>query len=101
MIVPASHFLILSAILFTIGAGGVLLRRNVILVLMSVELMLNAVNLSLVTAARAYGALDGQIYVFFVLTVAAAEVAVGLALVVAVFRSLGRTEVDDVSLMHG
>lgn len=101
MSVPVGHFLVLSAILFTIGAGGVLLRRNVMLVLMSVELMLNAVNLSLVASARAYGAIDGQIYVFFVLTVAAAEVAVGLALVVAVFRALGRTEVDDVSLMHG
>ena len=95
------HVLVLSGILFSIGAAGVLMRRNMILVLMSVEMMLNAVNIALVGTSRALGDLDGQLFVFFSLTVAAAEVAVGLALVVAIYRSLGRTDVDDVSAMHG
>ena len=99
-ILPA-HVLVLSAVLFSIGASGVLLRRNAILVLMSVELMLNAVNIALVATARALGDIDGQLFVFFSLSVAAAEVAVGLALVVAIYRSLGRTDVDDVGAMHG
>jgi NADH-quinone oxidoreductase subunit K len=91
----------LAALLFSVGVAGVLLRRNMIIVLMSIELMLNSANITLVTAARALGQVDGQLYVFFSLTVAAAEVAVGLALVVTVYRSLGSTEVDDVSVMHG
>ena len=99
--VSPGHYLALAAILFTLGAAGTILRRNVIIVLMSIELMINAVNLTLVTAARALGDLDGQLYVFFSLTVAAAEVAVALAIVVAIYRSLGRIDVDDVSLMHG
>jgi len=94
-------YLILAAILFTLGVAGAVLRRNVIIVLMSIELMLNSVNLTLVAASRALGNLDGQMAVFFSLTVAAAEVAVGLALVVSVYRSLGRTDVDDVSVLHG
>ncbi len=101
MAVPIGHYFVLAAILFTLGVAGAVLRRNVIIVLMSIELMLNAVNLTLVAAARAMGDIAGQIYVFFSLTVAAAEVAVGLALVVAVYRSLGRTDVDDVSVLHG
>lgn len=98
---PPNAPLMLAAVLFTVGAAGVLLRRNVIIVLMSVELMLNAVNLTLVTIARALATLDGQVFVFFSLTVAAAEVAVGLALVVALHRSLGRTDVDAASSMRG
>jgi len=101
VVIPPGHYLALAAVLFTLGVAGAILRRNLIIVLMSVELMLNAVNLTLATAARALGDLDGQLYVFFSLTVAAAEVAVGLALVVATFRTLGRTDVDDVSVMHG
>ncbi len=93
--------LVLSGILFAIGASGVLLRCNAILVLMSVELMLNAVNIALVSTARALGDLDGQLFVFFSLSIAAAEVAVGLAIVVAIYRSLGRTDVDDIGAMHG
>ena len=81
-----SDYLILSAILFAIGAAGVFLRRNVITMLLSIEIMLNAVNLTFVAFGRALGAADGQIIVFFVITVAAAEAAVGLALVIGLFR---------------
>ena len=101
MSVPVGHVLALGAVLFGLGLAGVVLRRNAILVLMSVELMLNAVNLTWVALAWARRDLDAQIYVFFSLSVAAAEVAVGLALVVAIFRSLGRSDVDDVSMLHG
>jgi NADH-quinone oxidoreductase subunit K len=99
--VPPSQYLALAAALFTMGIAGVVLRRNLIVLLMSVELMLNAVNLTLVALARAFASLDGQVYVFFALTVAAAEVAIGLALVVSIYRALGRTDVDDISVMHG
>lgn len=81
-----NHFLVLSAILFTIGTAGVFLRRNLITILLSVEIMLNAVNLTFVAAGRYLGSVDGQIIVFFVITVAAAEAAVGLAIVIALFR---------------
>ena len=81
-----NDYLILSAILFAIGAGGVLIRRNIITILLSVEIMLNAVNLSFVAFGRALGTADGQIIVFFVMTVAAAEAAVGLAIVIGLFR---------------
>jgi NADH-quinone oxidoreductase subunit K len=101
MTVPAGHFMALAAILFVLGMAGAILRRNALIILMSIELMLNAVNLTFVTVARALGDMHGQLAVFFSLTVAAAEVAVGLALVVAIYRSLGRTDVDDVSVMHG
>jgi NADH-quinone oxidoreductase subunit K len=85
--VPAlNDYLILSAILFAIGTAGVLIRRNIITILLSVEIMLNAVNLSFVAFGRALGTADGQIIVFFVMTVAAAEAAVGLAIVIALFR---------------
>jgi len=84
--IPLTHYLVLSAILFSIGAAGVFLRRNLITILLSIEIMLNAVNLSFVAFGRAAGDLDGQIIVFFVMTVAAAEAAVGLALVIALFR---------------
>jgi NADH-quinone oxidoreductase subunit K len=85
-LIPLSHFLLLSAVLFTIGAAGVFLRRNLITLLLSVEIMLNAVNLTFVAFGRQFGTVDGQIIVFFVMTVAAAEAAVGLALVIALFR---------------
>jgi NADH-quinone oxidoreductase subunit K len=84
--IPLSHYLILSAVLFAIGTAGVFMRRNLITILLSVEIMLNAVNLSFVAFGRAAGDLDGQIITFFVMTVAAAEAAVGLALVIGLFR---------------
>jgi NADH-quinone oxidoreductase subunit K len=83
---PLEHYLILSAVLFAIGTAGIFLRRNLITMLLSVEIMLNAVNLTFVAFGRALGAADGQIIVFFVMTVAAAEAAVGLAIVIALFR---------------
>ena len=86
MEVTLNHYLVLSATLFTIGAAGVFLRRNVITLLLSIEIMLNAVNLTFVAAGRQYAAVDGQVIVFFVMTVAAAEAAVGLALIIALFR---------------
>jgi NADH-quinone oxidoreductase subunit K len=99
--VPTSYYILLSAALFTIGALGVLIRRNAIVVFMSVELMLNAANLALVAFARERMNIDGQVLVFFVITVAAAEVAVGLAVLVAIFRSKQTTDVDDVSSLRG
>jgi NADH-quinone oxidoreductase subunit K len=84
--VPLNHFLILSALLFAIGTAGVFLRRNLITVLLSIEIMLNAVNLTFVAVGLYLGSVDGQIITFFVMTVAAAEAAVGLALIIALFR---------------
>ena len=84
--VPYTHFLVLSGILFAIGTAGVFLRRNLITILLSVEIMLNAVNLSFVAVGRALGQVDGQILPFFVITVAAAEAAVGLAIVIGLYR---------------
>ncbi|XEK82261.1 NADH-quinone oxidoreductase subunit NuoK [Mumia sp. Pv4-285] len=89
----------LSALLFAIGAVGVLVRRNAIVVFMCVELMLNACNLSFVTFARAHGNLDGQVAAFFVMVVAAAEVVVGLAIIVSIFRTRRSASVDDASLL--
>ena len=97
--VPISYYLILSSILFVMGVVGVLTRRNAIIIFMSVELMLNAVNLTLVAFSRYYGKIDGQIFVFMVMTVAAAEVAVGLALIIALFRLKESINVDEVNLM--
>ncbi|RPI31511.1 MAG: NADH-quinone oxidoreductase subunit NuoK [Chloroflexota bacterium] len=99
--VPVSYYVGLSAILFILGALGVLLRRNAILIFMSVELMLNAANLAFVAFARAYGTLNGQIFVFFVITVAAAEAAVGLALIVAIFHSKQSNDVDEINKIKG
>ena len=93
------YYLFLGAILFTIGAVGVLLRRNAILVFMSVELMLNAVNLTLVAFSRQLGTLDGQVMAFFVMVVAAAEVVVGLAIIVSIFRTRRSASVDDANLL--
>ena len=92
-------FLTLSALLFTIGATGVLVRRNAIVVFMSIELMLNACNLALVTFSRVHGTLEGQVAAFFVMVVAAAEVVVGLAIIVAIYRSRRSASVDDASLL--
>lgn len=92
-------FLVLSAILFSVGAVGVLVRRNAIVVFMCVELMLNACNLSFVTFARQHGNLDGQIAAFFVMVVAAAEVVVGLAIIMTIFRTRRSASVDDASLL--
>ena len=99
--VPTTYYVLLSAVLFTIGAVGVLVRRNVIVMFMSVELMLNSANLALVAFSRHWGSVEGQIMTFFVITVAAAEVAVGLALLVGIFRTKRTTNVDDVSTMRG
>jgi NADH-quinone oxidoreductase subunit K len=98
---PVSYYIAVSAILFSIGALGVLIRRNAIIIFMSVELMLNAANLAFVAYARVYEALSGQIFVFFVITVAAAEVAVGLALIVAIFRRKQSIDVDQMSSLKG
>ena len=96
---PLSYYLILSAALFAIGVAGVLLRRNAIVVFMSIELMLNAVNLTFVAFAAQWQNLEGQIFVFFVMVVAAAEVAIGLALMVAIFRLRETVFVDELNLM--
>jgi NADH-quinone oxidoreductase subunit K len=94
-----SYYLVLAALVFTIGALGVLLRRNAIVVFMSVELMLNSVNLTLVTFSRINGTLDGQIMAFFVMVVAAAEVVVGLAIIMSIFRTRRSASVDDANLL--
>ena len=94
-----SNYLYLSGVLLSIGAAGVLLRRNAIVVFMCVELMLNAVNLSFVTFARIHGNLDGQIIAFFVMVVAAAEVVIGLAVIVTIFRARRSISVDDANLL--
>ena len=94
-----TYYLYLSAILFTIGSLGVLLRRNAIVVFMCVELMLNACNLAFVTFSRMTGTLDGQVMAFFVMVVAAAEVVVGLAIIVSVYRTRRSASVDDASLL--
>jgi NADH-quinone oxidoreductase subunit K len=97
--VNPAYYLFLAALLFTVGAVGVLVRRNSIVVFMCVELMLNAVNLTLVTFSRMQGRLDGQVLAFFVMVVAAAEVVVGLAIIVSIFRSRRSASVDDASLL--
>ena len=96
-----NHFIILSAILFSIGSVGVLVHRNPLIMFMSIELMLNAVNLSFVAFSRYLQVLDGQVFVFLILTVAAAEVAVGLAIIVALFRTRESVDVDEVSELKG
>lgn len=98
--VAPGFYLALAGLLFTIGVLGVLVRRNAIVIFMFIELMLNAVNLAFVTFARMHGTLDGQVLVFFVLVVAAAEVVVGLAIIVAIFRRRASANVDDVNLLR-
>jgi NADH-quinone oxidoreductase subunit K len=99
--VPVNLYIGLSAILFVLGAMGVLLRKNLIVMFMSVELMLNAANLAFVAYARHYLSMDGQVFVFFVIAVAAAEVAVGLSMVVAIYRSRQTINVDELSTLKG
>ena len=99
MPVPISYYLLLGAILFTIGVAGVLTRRNAIVIFMCIELMLNAVNLTFVAFARQLGQGDGQVFVFFVMAVAAAEVAVGLAIIISVFRNRETVNVAEVNLL--
>jgi NADH-quinone oxidoreductase subunit K len=99
--VSTSYFVLLSAALFVVGVLGVLLRRNALVVFMSIELMLNAANLALVAFAQRWASVDGQLIVFFVITVAAAEVAVGLALLVAIFRTKRTTNIDEISTLKG
>jgi NADH-quinone oxidoreductase subunit K len=98
---PVSAYLIVSALLFTIGAIGVLVRRNPLVMFMSIELMLNAVNLSLMAFAHFLNSVDGWMFVFLVLVVAAAEVVVGLALIVSIFRSRHDIDVDDLTMLKG
>jgi len=98
--IPLSHTLILSAILFSIGVLGVFIRRNAIVIFMCIELMLNAVNLTFIAISRSLNSLDGQIIVFFVMTVAAAEAAIGLAIILALFRNRETVNVDEVNLMR-
>ena len=97
--VPLSWYLILSAILFALGVAGFILRRNIITVFMSIELMLNAVNLSFVTFSYEFKQVDGHIYSFFVMVVAAAEAAVGLAIILTVFKNRSTLMIDDVNSM--
>jgi NADH-quinone oxidoreductase subunit K len=99
--IPLYYYIILSAVLFTIGAICVLIRRNAIVIFMGIELMLNAANLAFVAYANQYQTFSGQIFVFFVMTVAAAEVAVGLALIVTIFRSKQSVDVDQLNSLKG
>ena len=99
--IPLSAYQLVAALLFTVGIVGVLVRRSALVIFMSIELMLNAVNLSFVAFSKANGQMDGQIFVFFVMSVAAAEVAVGLAILVAIFRNRETANVDDVHLLKG
>ncbi len=99
--VPTEAYVMLSMVLFVLGAMGVLLRRNAILLFMSVELMLNAANLALVAFSRQWKQVDGHVFTFFVITVAAAEVGVGLALIVAIFRTKQSINIDDLHQMEG
>ncbi len=99
--VPIEYFVLLSAVLFIMGVLGVLVRRNAIMIFMSIELMLNSANLALVAFARQWANVGGQLMVFFVITVAAAEVAVGLALIVAIFKTKKSIDIDELHAMEG
>jgi len=99
--VSINYYLALAVILFVIGALGVLIRRNAIVIFMSIELMLNAANLAFVAFARYWQSMSGQIFVFFIMTVAAAEVAIGLALIVTIFRTKASIDVDQISTLKG
>jgi len=100
-VVPLSYYLGVSALMFILGALGVLIRRNPLVIFMSIELMLNAANLAFLAFSRSFNVLTGQIFVFFVMTVAAAEVAVGLALIVIIFRTKHNIDVDIMSSLKG
>ena len=97
--VPLSHYLMLSALLFSLGVVGVLIRRNAIVVFMCIEMMLNAVNLSFVAMARNLSSLDGQVIVLFVMCVAAAEAAVGLAIIISIFRTRETINIDEINIL--
>ncbi len=99
--VPIEYYVILSAVLFILGVLGVLVRRNAIMIFMSVELMLNAANLALAAFSRQWGNVGGQLIVFFVITIAAAEVAIGLALIVAIFKTKKSIDIDELNSMQG
>lgn len=99
--VPLEYYLILSAVLFSLGVLGVIIRRNAIVLFLCIELMLNAVNLTLIAFSRYLNSVDGQVFVFLVMTVAAAEVAVGLGIIVSIFRGKPTTNVDDINLLKG
>jgi NADH-quinone oxidoreductase subunit K len=99
--VPTAYYLVLSAIIFVIGALGVLIRRNVLIIFMSVEMMLNAVNLTFVALARQFLQLNGQVFVLMAMVVAATEVAVGLAIVMSVMAHRDTTNIDDINLLKG
>ena len=101
MSTPIDYYLVLGAILFTIGTAGVLTRRNPLVVLMSVELMLNAVNLTLIAFSQLWGGVQGQVIALFVLVVAAGEVVIGLAIIVTIFRARASVDVDEVHSLHG
>jgi NADH-quinone oxidoreductase subunit K len=98
-VIPLAHILAVSVILFTLGVAGFLIRRNIVTVFMCIELMLNAVNLTFVAFARQHGQLDGQLFVFFVIVVAAAEAAVGLAIIIALYRTRASLNIDEVDSM--
>ena len=98
---PISIYLILSAVLFTTGVVGVLVRKNPLIIFMCIEMMLNAANLTFVAFARQHNQLDGQVFVFFLMAVAAAEVVVGLAIIVSLFRTKATIDVDEVSALKG
>ena len=97
---PLSYYLVLSAIIFAIGVTGVIIRRNIIVILMSIELMLNAVNLTFVAFSRSLGSMDGQVIVFFVMTVAAAEAVVGLAIIISLFRHRQSLDPQEMQLLR-
>jgi NADH-quinone oxidoreductase subunit K len=101
MSVPLEHYISLALLVFSIGVVGVLIRRDLIMVLMAIELMLNAVNIIFVAVSQAYGGGDGQIMVFFVMTVAACEAAVGLAMVIAIYRRYGTIKTDFLRILRG
>jgi NADH-quinone oxidoreductase subunit K len=97
---PVTYFMVLSGVLFAIGVVGVLVRRNIIVMFMSIELMLNAVNLAFIALGRRVGSIDGQVIVFFVITVAAAEAAVGLGIIISSFRNRATVNVDELNLLR-
>jgi len=99
-VVPLSAYVILSTLLFTIGVVGVLIRRNLIIILLSIELMFNAANINFVAFSHYFQAMAGQVFVFFVLTVAAAEVALGLAIIIALYRGRATLNVEEINLMR-
>lgn len=99
--IPTAFYLVLAGVVFTIGVLGVLVRRNALIIFMCVEMMMNAVNLTFVALSRQFGTLDGQVFVFLIMAVAAAEVAIGLAIVLGVIRHKDTTNVDRINLLNG